>query len=401
MKISSHNRRAGALFDRRARFAALVCACFTGFTHAAWAQTPAKDKPLIAVTIHPLADLVGLLVGDSAHVLTVVPPGASSHGMELPPATLAALSKAGLYVGVGKGIDHRLSQGVARALPRLEQVEAIALVAQHARQQEQPRTPAPAPTPPADPKAALAPDHGHDDHADHDHAPKPKSTGQQAPARPADPKAAPAKEHQHHHDQDKDRSDDHEHDPDHAHDHGQAGANPHVWLDPVWARGFVAAITPRLVQALPGEREGIEGRSRQLDQRLAELHAEHTKALESLSQRKLITYHDAFDVLAARYGLKVVGHIEPLVELRPGGELTPGRIVEIARLVGGQGVPTLYYEPQFPRGAVDAIAARAGVGVLKLDPLGHPRMPGYEGYFQMMRSNLRTLVKGQSGATKP
>jgi ABC-type Zn uptake system ZnuABC Zn-binding protein ZnuA len=379
-----------------------------GFAVGARAQAPAADKPLIAVTIHPLADLVSQLVGESARVLTVVPPGASSHGMELPPATLAALANARLYIAIGKGIDHRLSQGVARALPGLPRIDAIDWVARQAPQPQQPLPqapvtdkPAPGQPEPAHPKNAQHP--GHPEHSEHGRhaeqtAPTPASSDRRASDHPADPKLAPAKENKH----DRDPVHDPEHDHEHAPGQGDASraANPHVWLDPVWARRFVASITPRLVEVLPGDRAGLEARSRQLDQRLADLHTEYSKALGSLAMRKLITYHDAFDVLAARYDLQVVGYIEPLVELRPGGELTPGRIVEIAKLVGGLGVPTLYYEPQFPRSAVDAIAARAGVGVMKLDPLGHPRVPGYEGYFQMMRSNLATLVKGQSASPK-
>ena len=45
---------------------------------------------------------------------------------------------------------------------------------------------------------------------------------------------------------------------------------------------------------------------------------------------------------------------------------------------------------------VDALAREAGVQVLRLDPLGHPAVPGYDSYHAMLESNLQTLVQGQS-----
>jgi len=62
-------------------------------------------KPIIVVSIHPLADLVGRLVGDDATVHTLLPGGRSPHGFEPSPRTITRLSEARAVVGVGLGLD--------------------------------------------------------------------------------------------------------------------------------------------------------------------------------------------------------------------------------------------------------------------------------------------------------
>jgi zinc transport system substrate-binding protein len=116
-------------------------------------------------------------------------------------------------------------------------------------------------------------------------------------------------------------------------------------------------------------------------------------------QRNMVTFHNAFDLLAERYKLNVVAHLTE-IEVSPGGEVTPQELVEAINAVKTLKLAVVYAEPQFPDHAVDAIREQTGVQVLKLDPLGNPNVEGYRTYMDMMQSNLNTIMQGQCAVKK-
>ena len=195
-------------------------------------------------------------------------------------------------------------------------------------------------------------------------------------------------DHHHHH---------HHHDHDHDHDHGDhdhSGPNPHLWLDPVLARQWVLALGEELAQMSPEHAGHFRDNAAAVADSLDALHAEHEQALAQVPRRQLVSFHNAFDLLAERYGLEVVAHLTP-VELSPGGEVVPARLRAAIAAVRHYELEVIYAEPQFPDAAVRALRSETGVRVLRLDPLGNPDREGYETYQAMMRSNLATLVEGQ------
>jgi zinc transport system substrate-binding protein len=134
---------------------------------------------------------------------------------------------------------------------------------------------------------------------------------------------------------------------------------------------------------------------RAITARLDALHEEYKTELAKVKTKELITFHNAFDLLAARYGLKVVAHLTEM-DLPTGAEVTPGALREVRDAVKKHGLKSLYAEPQYPDAAMQAIAEATGVKVLRLDDLGGPDRQGYRTYFEMMESNLKVLVEGQS-----
>ncbi len=192
------------------------------------------------------------------------------------------------------------------------------------------------------------------------------------------------------------RDDHHSHDHAHNHDdhHHHAGPNPHLWLDPVLAERWVLALGEQLARVRPEQAEHFRGNAAAVAESLRRLHAEHEQALADVPRRQLVTFHNAFDLLAERYGLEVVAHLTP-VELSPGGEVVPARLRAAINAVRTHELDVVYAEPQFPDAAVRALQRETGVQVLRLDPIGHPGRDGYDSYQAMMRSNLATLVQGQ------
>jgi len=188
----------------------------------------------------------------------------------------------------------------------------------------------------------------------------------------------------------------------HGHEHHHAShhdapltANPHHWLDPERTAMCLEALRPHLAEHAPEHNARIQAH---IDALLEEVHAvdaAYREALKDVKRRELITFHNAFDLLAARYDLNVVAHLTP-IELTPGGEITPDRLKRAVRAIEAHALPVVYAEPQFPDSAVAALREQTGVNVLRLDPIGDPRREGYASWQKMMRSNLQTLVDGQN-----
>ncbi|MFW6059279.1 MAG: metal ABC transporter substrate-binding protein [Phycisphaeraceae bacterium] len=179
------------------------------------------------------------------------------------------------------------------------------------------------------------------------------------------------------------------------HDHGRGAVNPHHWLDPKRAAEFVSHLGTELARDFPAHSETLLANTKATLDTILAVDALYRAQLRGVKRREMVAFHNAFDLLAERYGLEVVAHLTP-IELVPGGEVTPGRLEAVLARIEEHDLEVIYAEPQFPETAVAALRERAGVAVLRLDPLGDPRREGYDSWEALMRSNLETLVEGQS-----
>jgi ABC-type Zn uptake system ZnuABC Zn-binding protein ZnuA len=66
-------------------------------------RTP--QRPVVAVTIFPVGDIVRVLAGSSADVVVILPPGASPATFEPAPDLIRRLSGAAVVIAVGAGAD--------------------------------------------------------------------------------------------------------------------------------------------------------------------------------------------------------------------------------------------------------------------------------------------------------
>jgi zinc transport system substrate-binding protein len=106
----------------------------------------------------------------------------------------------------------------------------------------------------------------------------------------------------------------------------------------------------------------------------------------------LVTSHDAFGYLAARYGLEVVG----ISGLSPSQEPDPAQLAEISTLVRERGVTTVYTETLVDPAVAETVAEEAGVRTAVLDPLeGLTDDSAGADYLSVMRADLATLREGQ------
>jgi zinc/manganese transport system substrate-binding protein len=177
-----------------------------------------------------------------------------------------------------------------------------------------------------------------------------------------------------------------DHDHEHDHDHAGEDGNPHVWLDPVFAKHCVSNIITALCQADPAHADGYTRRGDSYLRELDQLDGEIRSSLKALTQRKVVTFHDAFPYFCQRYDLKLVGVVEEVPSVDP----SPKYLARLSRAIRDQGVRVIFSEPQFHPRLLKRLASDLQVGVAELDVL-ETGTASKTFYVDGMRGNLRTL----------
>ena len=314
-------------------------------------------KPVIAASIFPVASLIGQLTDGWADVVTLLPDGALEHAFEMTADQVRQLSRADLLVVVGNGLDAWAEpkpgvtvNGKQPTVLRMADLignlgEGKNLAPPDATKIDASQTNAPQ----ADVSPASKENYAKD------------FTRRGPPPAPL---------------------------PD------AAGSNNHLWLDPVLAGRFVSVVASQLSTRYPEHRSEIERAAAKLSADLRELDQSYRTELSTVRRRELITFHNAFDLIAHRYGLVIVARLTD-IESDPHGGITPASYLAAIKAIKQYSLMAIYSEPEFSAQEVASIQRETGVEVLTLDPLGGPTIDGYRTYQEMMRSNLRTLVKGQ------
>lgn len=180
----------------------------------------------------------------------------------------------------------------------------------------------------------------------------------------------------------------HDHDHHHDHDHEAAGEapNPHVWLDPVFAQHGVSNIVEGLCAADPTHAEGYRQRAAVFINRLQSLDRDLASAVAGITNRGIVTYHDAFPYFCRRYQLDLVGVIEEVPSVDP----SPKYLATLSAVIRSRGVQAIFTEPQFNPRLVRQLSKDLGIRFAELDVLETGKT-GPDFYEAGMRRNLQAL----------
>ena len=174
----------------------------------------------------------------------------------------------------------------------------------------------------------------------------------QAPKCPKAPKAPQCKEHKH----------GHQHGPHHAHRHAHGDRNPHLWTSPRMLRLMATTAYEHIARVYPDSTK-YQANYNALMTRLDSLEARVSRRLSEASSHAFVIYHPTFGYLAAEHGL-----FEIPVEIH-GKEPSADhlrRVVDAARKLGAQKV---FYQREFPRSVVEAVAGELEVEPIEVDIL--------------------------------
>ncbi len=163
--------------------------------------------------------------------------------------------------------------------------------------------------------------------------------------------------------------------------------NPHYWLDPGNGRLIAAAIRDRLATLDPANQATYAQRYGDFDRRLAEAEKRWDAAMRPYRGAKVVTYHRSWPNFTDRFGLDVIGYVEP----KPGVPPSPAHTLALITEMKRQQVKVIIIEPYFDAKTPKQIAAQTGGQVLTLAP-SVGGMPGVDDYLKLFDFNINLLV---------
>ena len=176
---------------------------------------------------------------------------------------------------------------------------------------------------------------------------------------------------EHHHGHEEESHEGHHHEED-----------PHIWLSPVNAKTMAENICAGLSRQYPAHADTLEENLAVLLEDLDALHLYGLRALEELSCRELITFHDGFAYLADCYGLEIIRAVEE----ESGSEASAAELIELIEEVEHHDLPAIFTEMNGSVSAAGIIARETGAKTYALD-----MAMGGESYFEAMHHNIDTL----------
>ena len=140
--------------------------------------------------------------------------------------------------------------------------------------------------------------------------------------------------------------------------------NPHYWLDPDNGRRLAQAIQAKLSQMRPEDAAYFQQRFDDFSRRLAEVEKRWDQAMAPFRGRKVVTYHRSWPNFTRRFGLDVVGYVEP----KPGIPPSPGHTLELINQMRRENIKLILVEPYFDLKTPNSIARETGGEVVVLLP---------------------------------
>lgn len=168
--------------------------------------------------------------------------------------------------------------------------------------------------------------------------------------------------------------------------------NPHVWMDPVYAKLYVAKIRDALIAADPAHGGAYRRNAAAYDRRLDDLIAYIRGQIATVppSHRYMIVFHNAWQYYNDRFGITTLG----FVERNPGQEPNPQQIAALIDLAKVHHLRGVFSEPEYSPKLLYAIAQGANVKVVEDlydDSIGTD--PRVGNYIAMLTYDTNVIVK--------
>jgi ABC-type Zn uptake system ZnuABC Zn-binding protein ZnuA len=169
--------------------------------------------------------------------------------------------------------------------------------------------------------------------------------------------------------------------------------NPHLWLNVDYAIKFANLTRDKLIEIDPSNSKYYTENSNKYTKLLKQLDNGIKKSIMTIppENRKLLTYHDSWAYFAPRYGMKVIGAIQP----SDFGEPSAKDVADLIDQVRAEKVPAIFASEVFPTNIIDQIAKEGNITVI--ETLSDDDLPGKPGdnnhsYVGMMIENMKNMI---------
>src|SRR5882672_5324135 len=140
--------------------------------------------------------------------------------------------------------------------------------------------------------------------------------------------------------------------------------NPHYWMDPENGKRIAKEIADAFDRQRPGNKAYFDQRLGDFTTRLDAAEKKWLAMMAPYKGAKMVTYHRSFPNFAERFGLDIVGYVEP----RPGIPPTPQHTLDLINEMKHQNVKVMLVEPYFDLKTPQAIGRDTGAQVLVMPP---------------------------------
>ena len=169
--------------------------------------------------------------------------------------------------------------------------------------------------------------------------------------------------------------------------------NPHLWLNVDYAIKFANLTRDNLIEIDPSNSKYYTENSKKYTKLLKQLDNGIKKSIMTIppENRKLLTYHDSWAYFAPRYGMTVIGAIQP----SDFGEPSAKDVADLIDQVRAEKVPAIFASEVFPTNIIDQIAKEGNITVV--ETLSDDDLPGKSGdnnhsYVGMMIENMKNMI---------
>ncbi len=163
--------------------------------------------------------------------------------------------------------------------------------------------------------------------------------------------------------------------------------NPHYWLDPdngkIIAKNILDAFKAIQVESADYFEKNYQTFSAKID---SAVQVWETK-IAPYDGTKIFAYHDSWVYFEKRFGLEIVGFLEP----KPGIPPTPSHLVSVIRKMQKNNIGVIIISPYYDDKPAQSIAKRTGAQVVAIaSSVG--AYPQIKSYFDLFDYNINALV---------
>jgi ABC-type Zn uptake system ZnuABC Zn-binding protein ZnuA len=159
--------------------------------------------------------------------------------------------------------------------------------------------------------------------------------------------------------------------------------NPHIWLDPEYAKVGIENLVKELVKLDPKGESLYQTREAAYFVQLDSLSQAIRAEVATLQDKRFISFHDAWPYFCRRFGLQVVATVEPI----PGQEPSAKQLARMVDLIRLEHIRVVTTEPQLSSALPDMLAKETGVKVVSLNPL-----ESEGGYIAALGASTKALI---------
>jgi zinc/manganese transport system substrate-binding protein len=162
--------------------------------------------------------------------------------------------------------------------------------------------------------------------------------------------------------------------------------NPHYWLDPENAKIMAKIICESLSNESSDNAEYFKKNLDEYVSRLSTKIVEWKTKMSGSKGKPIITFHKSWVYFAERFGVRIIGQVEP----KPGIPPTPSHNAELVNDIKKSNAKIILMENYYSENAPNQLAATTGIKVVKVANSVYGQ-EGINSYIQMIDSIVNSL----------